>query len=299
MSFLSSLVRQAAPVVAKVAPFVGGIGGTVASIASTAIAQDTARKQIKEQQAIQAERFNSMAPFDSNFRSAGLPVLPVETVNYSGNASSSGGFFGGVSDFFRSAGGVVRDAFGSGIPQLFGVGRPQGVAQQPALTVNTAVGARESAGSGTIDAFAGLGPGLVGAARSLVRSPLGQTSIGTGVGLGLSMLGGDGRQMRITRKTKRLAQQAYSLAMGDLGSATSIFAQLSGMAVNEQQFVLILTKRFRNDGPVITKAALRKTRSTIRRMKNMCDMYDSLRKPAARRASPMRRARSTTTLIKN
>ena len=298
MSFLSSLVRTAAPVVATVAPFFGPQGVAVAAGAGL-IAQDTARKRAKEARAVQQGEIAKMAAFDSNFRSAGLPTLPIESVNYGSTGSTSSGFFGGISDFFRGAGTVVRDAFGSGIPQLFGVGRPQGVAQQPALTVNTAVGARESAGSGTIDAFAGLGPGLVGAARSLVRSPLGQTSIGTGLGLGLSMIGGDGRQVRITRKTKRLAQQAYALAMGDLSTATSIFAQLSGMSVNEQQFVLILTKRFRNDGPVITQAALRKTKSTIRRMKSMCDMYDSLRRPAARRASPMRRARSTTTLIKN
>ena len=86
--------------------------------------------------------------------------------------------------------------------------------------------------------------------------------------------------------------------MGDLSSATQLFAQLSGISVNEQQYVLILTKRFRNDGAVITKAALRKTRSTIRKMKSMCDMYDDLR-PAARRRTPMKRARATTTLIKN
>ena len=85
--------------------------------------------------------------------------------------------------------------------------------------------------------------------------------------------------------------------MGDLSNATVLFAQLSGIEVNEQQYVMILTKRFRNDGPVVTKAALRKTKTTIRRMKNMCDMYDSLRPAATRRRTPMKRA--TTTLIKN
>ena len=97
---------------------------------------------------------------------------------------------------------------------------------------------------------------------------------------------------------KRLAQQSYQLAMGDLGGAITIFAQLTGVNVDDRTFVLILTKRFRNDGPVVTKAALRKTRTTIRRLKNMCDMYDSLRPRAtARRRTPMKRA--TTTLIKN
>ena len=106
------------------------------------------------------------------------------------------------------------------------------------------------------------------------------------------------KQVRITRKTKRLAKQAYSLAFGNLSNATVLFAQLSGLEVSEQEFVLILTKTFRNDGPVITKAALRKTKRTLNRMKSMCDMYDDLR-PAARRRTPMKRARATTTLNKN
>ena len=98
---------------------------------------------------------------------------------------------------------------------------------------------------------------------------------------------------------KRLAQQAYNLSAGNLSNATVLFAQLSGVQVDDRTFVLILTKRFRNDGPVVTKAALRKTKTTIRRLKDMCDMYDSLRPRATarRRTTPMRRA--TTTLIKN
>ena len=88
------------------------------------------------------------------------------------------------------------------------------------------------------------------------------------------------------------------VAMGDLSTATALFAQLSGIQVGEQEFVLILTKRFRNDGPVVTKAALRKTRTTVRRLKSMCDMYDSLRPAATRRKAPMKRATSTT-LIRN
>jgi hypothetical protein len=212
---------------------------------------------------------------------------------------SGGGFFDTARGFFSDVGGVVREAFSSGIPQLFGVGRPQNVGQQPAITTVTNVGAQESQGSGSIQAGLGSGLGqLVNIGSRLLRSPGGQLGIGTAVGGALSLMSPDGRQIRITRKTKRLAQQAYQLAMGDLSTATQLFAQLSGIGVNEQQYVLILTKRFRNDGAVITKAALRKTRSTIRKMKNMCDMYDDLR-PAARRRTPMKRARATTTLIKN
>ena len=296
MSFLSKLTKVVIPTAIGFATggpagaFVAGVGASQA---------EKAERKFKEQQQLQAKETDMSEIFGrtSTFRDpyAGTGVL---TPNI-GTQSSGGGFFSDVGQFFRSAGGVVREAFGSGIPQLFGVGRPQGVAQQPAITTVTNVGAQESQGSGSIQA--GIGSGLstlIGAGRSLISSPAGQIAIGTGVGLATGLMDASGRSIRITRKTKRLAQQAYALSMGDLGRATQLFAQLSGISVNEQQYVLILTKRFRNDGAVITKAALRKTRSTIRKMKSMCDMYDDLR-PTARRRSPMKRARATTTLIKN
>jgi hypothetical protein len=98
---------------------------------------------------------------------------------------------------------------------------------------------------------------------------------------------------------KRLAQQSYQLAGMDIGGAMDIFAQLTGVNVDQRTFVMILTKRFRNDGPVVTKAALRKTKTTIRRLKNMCDMYDSLRPRAAARRRTTTMKRANTTLIKN
>lgn len=295
MSFLSNIIKDVAPIVATVAPFVPG-GQPVALVASAKVASDR-KAEAKYQQALREESMSEIFGRTTTFRDpyAGTGVLTPNV----GTQSSGGGFFSTAGDFFRSAGGLVRDAFGSGIPQLLGVGRPQGISQQPAVTSVTNIGAQESQGSGSIQAGFGSGLGtLVQAGRNLISSPAGQIAIGTGVGLATGLMDSSGRSIRITRKTKRLAQQAYQLSMGDLSSATQLFAQLSGIGVNEQQYVLILTKRFRNDGAVITKAALRKTRSTIRKMKNMCDMYDDLR-PTARRRSPMKRARATTTLIKN
>ena len=295
MSFLSNLIKDVAPVVATVAPFIPG-GQPVAAIASTKVALD--QRAAARYQANLAKD-NQMADFsDFGGGSRGAVIVPPYSPPPA-TQNAGGGFFSDVGNFFRSAGGVVREAFGSGIPQLLGVGRPSGVAQQPAITTVTNVGAQESQGSGTIQAGFGsaLAP-VASIASRFLRSPTGQIGLGTAVGGALSLMSPDGRQIRITRKTKRLAQQAYQLAMGDLGVATDMFAQLSGIGVNQQQFVLILTKRFRNDGAVITKAALRKTKSTIRKMKNMCDMYDDLR-PAARRRTPMKRARASTTLIKN
>ena len=57
--------------------------------------------------------------------------------------------------------------------------------------------------------------------------------------------------------------------------------------------IYIMQKKIRNDGPYVTKAAVRKTRQTVRKMKTMCDLYDDLR-PAAKRRAPMKRATPTT-----
>ena len=106
-------------------------------------------------------------------------------------------------------------------------------------------------------------------------------------------MGADGKPMRMTRKMKAQARSLLNMTGGNL-SLTADF-----LGISEEALVALLLKRFRNDGPVVTKAALRKTKSTIRKLKNMCDMYDDLR-PAARRRAPMRRAtRASTTLIKN
>ena len=286
---LSNLVKTIVPAAIGFAT-----GGPAAAFAATVGAAEAQRaeKKIKQQQQALEQEYSSMADFSDFAVKAGAVRVP--DYRPSNDMSGNRGFFGGVKDFFGQAGEVVQSVFGSGIPQLFGVGRPRGTAQQPAITTVTNVGAQESQGSGSIQAGIGsLLPNVVGAARGLLKSPLGQLTIGTGVGTGLSFLGGDGKPMRMTRKMKAQARSLLNMTGGNI-SMTADF-----LGISEEALVALLLKRFRNDGPVVTKAALRKTKSTIRKLKNMCDMYDDLR-PAARRRTPMRRAtRASTTLIKN
>ena len=289
MSFLSNFIKKAAPVVATIAP--GTPIGTAAAVVSNVQARQNAvyQQNLANDQAARQRR-TQMQYFDQRGGGFVNTAITPQATQSSGFGSGFGSF---ISDFGRNIINPISNIVGS-----FGQrSRPQNVQQQPALTTQTNVGARETQASGTNQAFVGGLSGLGQVASRFLRSPGGQ--IGTGVigGIGASMFGGSSGTMRVTRKTKRLAQQAYSLAMGNLSNATVLFAQLSGIEVSEQQYVMILTKRFRNDGPVVTKAALRKTKTTIRRMKNMCDMYDSLRPAATRRRTPMKRA--TTTLIKN
>ena len=211
-----------------------------------------------------------------------------------GTASSGEGFFSTLRSGLRETGGFISDVFSSGIPQLFGVQRPRGVAQQPAITTVTNVGAQESQGSGSIQAgMGGLLPAVVGGARSLLKSPAGQLALGGGIGVASSLIGSDGKTMRITRKMKSQARTVLNMAQGNISVAADI------LNISEDMLITILLKRFRNDGPVVTKAALRKTKQTIRRLHNMQDVLKSITPTAAgRRRAPMKRA-TTTTLIKN
>ena len=290
MSILSNFLKKAAPVVATVAP--GTPIGTAAAVASYQYAQQDAnyqRKLAEEQRKAREMEFfgntgSSIPTIQANL-AASRPVIST--------ANSGGGFFDTVRGGLREVGGFVSDVFSSGIPQLLGYSRPPGIAQQPAVTSVTNIGAQESQGSGSIQAGVGtLLPQALGAARNLLRTPQGQLALGGGGAVIGSMFGGDGKTMRITRKMKSQARMVLNMTGGNLSAAAQI------LGIDENMLVMILLKRFRNDGPVVTKAALRKTKQTVRRLKNMCDMYDSLRPTATRRRTPMKRA-STTTLIKN
>ena len=235
---IANIVTPAVAISPQVDPLtkavVTNIGGEIGK-------SERERKQKQKLETYLAQEGNNMSAFDpvtGNFSfSSGGKV---------GNINNSGGFFSGVKDFFSEAGGVVRSAFDSGIPQLLGF-RPRTATQQPAITTVTNVGAQESQGSGSIQAgMGGLLPTLVSGARSLIKSPLGQTAIGTGAGFGLSMLGSDGRPMRMTRKMKAQARMLLNITGGNL-SMTADF-----LNITEEALVALLLKRFRNDGPVVT-----------------------------------------------
>ena len=291
MSILSNLVRK---VSAPVATFSSLIPNPIAqgiSLVSTNIAVDTQKRNIQAAQ--EKERSSYMELFNQGSSIPTIQQNLAATTPTISTASSGGGFLGTLRGGLREVGGLVSDVFGSGLPQLFGVSRPPSVRQQPALTTTSNIGAQESQGSGSIQAGAGslLAPVLT-QARNLLKTPQGQLALGGGAGLVTSLFSGDGKQMRITRKMKSQARMVLNMTGGNLAAAADI------LGVDQNTLVMILLKRFRNDGPVVTKAALRKTKQTVRRLKSMCDMYDSLRPSATRRRAPMKRA-STTTLIKN
>jgi len=291
MSWLSSIVRKAAEPVAKIASVAGIASPKAAAVA--AVAREIQKKNIKREirdQRIERDKTMEREIFSSQQPAIRNSAFVSPKVNANMGVGNGGGFFQGVSDFFTSTGSLVRDAFGSGIPQLLGLNRPQGIAQQPAITVTTGAGAQETQGSGSIQAGAGLLPNIIGGARQLLKSPFGQVALGGAAGLAGSLIGSDGRKMRVTRKMKAQARNLLNMTGGNI-PATADFLNIS-----EDALIAILLKRFRNDGPMVTKAAVRKTRSTIRKLHSMSALLNEVsRKSPVRRRKPTFSSRGTLT----
>ena len=220
--------------------------------------------------------------------------------------SSSGSFFGNlgqsIGNFGRDVGGFVQDI--APALNLFGIGgQPQRTNAGTAISVD--VGRpQETAQSGEIlGANLGMAPALFQGARQFLRTPGGQTALGFGAGaVGSALMGGGDGKVRITRKMKSDVRKIYMMAGMDPNATAQILNNLGTyprMNFDASLVFFILTKRFRNDGPVVTKAAVRKTKTTLRRMKGVVDMYNSVCKPTTRRAPARRAAPKAVQLIKN
>ena len=290
---LSSLISRVIPT--AIGAVTGGPVGAFAAATATENAKKQERRQkeaINEYNAQQKQLLeNNMAINLSAFGGAGRDISAI--------TPSQPGFFDRIGSLASNVGNTLLTGLESSVPSLlnraiFGESRPVSAAQGPAITSVTNVGAQESQGSGSIQAGAGtLLPSIIGGARSLLKTPAGQLALGTGAAGALSFMAPDGKRMRITRKMKSQARTVLNIAGGNISAAADI------LGISEDIMVTILLKRFRNDGPVVTKAALRKTKSTIRRLHSMQDVLKSITPTAAgRRRAPAKRAMSTT-LIKN
>ena len=285
MGFLDKIVSVAVP--AAIGFATGGPAGAFAGAVSGSEADKAKRKQKRLIEQAQAEqrRINAM---EFDIRGTGLR----QGIDYYGmpQKQTQAGFGSSIGSFLSDVGSNIVGPLSG----LFSQVRPfisQQSQGQPALPTRSNLGGQESQSSGVTEGFVGGFGNLAGQAARFLRTPAG--SIGTGLltDLGGSMLAGGNGGMRITRKMKSQYRAVLNLAQGDYDQAAAM------IGVSTDQFIMVLLKRFRNDGPVVTKAALRKTKTTVRRLKSMCDMYDSLRPTATRRKAPMKRA--STTLISN
>jgi hypothetical protein len=224
------------------------------------------------------------------------PTIQPQSQSFFGNLGSTLGGFG------RDVGTFVSDI--APLTSLFGIG--DNLQRTNAGTATTIINQRpdETSASGEyLGANLGMGANLLTQAGRFLSRP--STQIGTGLGLGaLSLMdSGNGQgNPRITRRMKSDVRRIYMMA----GMNADVTAQILNnmgtypkMNFNASLVFFILTKRFRNDGPVVTKAAVRKTKSTLRRMKGVVDMYNSVCKPTTRRAPARRAAPKAVQLIKN
>jgi len=283
---ISSIVSRIVPVAVGFATG-GPVGATTAALSTEAAKRQ--EKKIKEQnnRAIaENQRRQEMAIGDPTIYSPPLPMARPANLGNTGGFGSSFGTF--LTDVGRNILNPIGQIFSSPALTPFISAQSRGQPAQP--TLGGQMG-QETSRSGTQEAFVGGFGNIAGQAARFLRSPVGQIGTGTAIGGALSLLDGSPSGVRITRKMKSQYRAVLNLAQGDYSLASNM------IGVSEDFFIMVLLKRFRNDGPVVTKAALRKTKTTVRRLKSMCDMYDSLRPTATRRRSPMKRA--STTLISN
>jgi hypothetical protein len=233
-------------------------------------------------------------------------VTTPEAANI-GTAFATGGLGAGLSETFRSVvtpipEGESRPADVSAAPA--GVDSPQSVApiSQTGMVDNRLRIPPAGQGFGMPQqAFiGGLLPGLTGnvlgtAARSLTRPGVGGLIGGLGAGAAVDFFVdqfGQQKKLVITRKMQRDVKKLFMMSGGDFNMTAELYRMATGRSITGEQVVKIITKTFKNQGPYVTKAAVRKTRSTIRKMETLCDLKDRLC-PPKRRAPARRRTMST------
>ena len=254
----------------------------------------------------------STSPFEKSEPQMIYTTEGPQTPSYTGNRTSmappprEASFFGDLGQTIGSFGRDVGQFFQDIAPvtNLFGGGSGlQRTNSGTAATINRQ-GPEETSSSGEIlGANLGFGNALIQGGRNFLRTPGGQTALGFGAGaVGSALMGGGEGKVRITRRMKSDVRKIYMMAGMDPNATAQILNNLGTyprMNFDASLVFFILTKRFRNDGPVVTKAAVRKTKTTLRRMKGVVDMYNSVCKPTTRRAPMRRAAPKAVQLIKN
>jgi len=216
---------------------------------------------------------------------------------------STGQVFSGLGNIGMGLAGV--GAIGQGITQATG-GPSTNMGQNVAYSQATQTIPQETQASSTQAAAVGfpVSP-LIGLGRSLgqgfgqLTGKLPQGSIGLGLGLGgglavdtvTSMLGGDGTQVRVTRKQQKMVKDLVMI----VGMEQA--AVILGLSVGE--VALIMTKKFRATGKGITAAQLRTAQRVNNRIIHMHDKLKAAYGSASRRTTARRATSTRVPQIKN
>ena len=221
-----------------------------------------------------------------------------------------------VGGLFGTAGSIAGRSIGMDIGKDIGEigenrvdvsGPPAGV-DSVATTLpvsRTGMIAPSAQGFGSNQAFiggAGLGTlatqGVSALGRALSKPGVGGLIGGLGAGAAVDVvvdMFGNEKKLVITRKLQRDVKKVFILSGGNMEFISANSMKLFGKSLSENQILMILFKTFKNQGPYVTKAAVRKTRATIRKMETLCDLKDRLC-PPKRRAPARRRTMSAQTI---
>lgn len=90
---------------------------------------------------------------------------------------------------------------------------------------------------------------------------------------------------RITRKLRSQMRSLYNMSGMDLDQTAALASSIFGVNITRDDVAFILMKRFRNDGALVTKAAMRKTKKTLNALKRADDLLKMARPTATRRRS--------------
>lgn len=134
----------------------------------------------------------------------------------------------------------------------------------------------------------------------MARPGVGGALTGFGTGMAAEFITdmfGNTKKLRITRKLQRDVKKVFMLSGGDLGFISANSLMLFGKDLSEDQILMILFKTFKNQGPYVTKAAVRKTRQTIRKLDTLEMLKAQMCPP--KRAAPRRRMPAKSTTITN
>jgi len=232
---------------------------------------------------------------------------------------TAGGFLGGLFTggsptgiaAGRSIGGSVTGAIDMDRPDVSTAPQSAGVDSAATLTnvsQTSRTGRRQididpriGQGIGMNQASLGiLAPFVTGAGRALTSGAGRNLALGVGGGVlaeSLGMFDGGGKKLIITRKMQREVKEMFMFMNGDLDATAEAYSNFKMRSYTSDNILAIMLKKFSSQGPFVTKAAVRKTRQTLRKMKTLADMTSDLMP----RKAPVRRRASTTTtkLVRN
>lgn len=137
-------------------------------------------------------------------------------------------------------------------------------------------------------------------ARTLARPGVGGALTGFGAGAIADFFFddmGNQKKLIITRKLQRDTKKLFMMTGGNLSIVSQQSLFFLGKNLSEEQILMILFKTFKNQGPYVTKAAVRKTRQTIRKLDTLEMLKAQMCPP--KRAAPRRRMPAKSTTITN